>query len=44
MKLSASRYRGMLYVQYAFLLADLIINTFCECFRFESVILLVVFV
>lgn len=34
----------MLMVQIAFLLADLIINTFCEIFRFESVILLVVFV
>ncbi len=43
MKLSSSRYRCMLYVQYTFLLADLIINTFCECVRFESVILLVVF-
>ncbi len=44
MKLSPSRYRCMLYVQYAFLLADLLINTFCEYVRFESVILLVVFV
>ena len=44
MKLSLGRYRSMLLVQYAFLVADLLINTFCEYLRFESVILLVVFV
>jgi hypothetical protein len=44
MQLSLSRYRCMLFVQNAFLLADLVINTFCEYLRFESVILLVVFV
>jgi hypothetical protein len=44
MKLSLSRYRSMLFVQYAFLLTDLLINTFCEYLRFESVILLVIFV
>ena len=44
MKLSLARYRCMLFVQYAFLIVDLFINTFCEYLRFESVILLVVFV
>ena len=34
----------MLFVQNAFLVADLLINTFCEYLRFESVILLVIFV
>ena len=34
----------MLTVQYTFLLVDLLINTFAELFRFESVILLVIFV
>ena len=44
MKLSLARYRSMLTVQYTFLLVDLLINTFAELFRFESVILLVIFV
>eukprot|EP00090_Calanus_glacialis_P005738 TRINITY_DN14443_c0_g1_i1.p1 TRINITY_DN14443_c0_g1~~TRINITY_DN14443_c0_g1_i1.p1 ORF type:complete len:162 (+),score=38.61 TRINITY_DN14443_c0_g1_i1:83-568(+) len=44
MKLSLTRYRSMLLVQYSFLMVDLLINTFCELFRFESVILLVIFV
>ena len=44
MKLSLTRYRSMLLVQCAFLLVDLLINTFRELFRFESVILLVIFV
>ena len=44
MQLSLSRYRCMLLVQNAFLLTDLLINTFCEYLRFESVILLVIFV
>eukprot|EP00095_Tigriopus_kingsejongensis_P011595 maker-scaffold297_size217559-snap-gene-1.22 protein:Tk11595 transcript:maker-scaffold297_size217559-snap-gene-1.22-mRNA-1 annotation:"predicted protein" len=44
MKLSMGRYRSMVLVQIGFLLADLVINTFCELFRFESVILLVIFV
>ena len=44
MQLSLSRYRCMLFVQNAFLVADLLINTFCEYLRFESVILLVIFV
>jgi len=34
----------MLTVQYIFLMIDLLINTFSELFRFESVILLVIFV
>ena len=34
----------MLMVQYTFLIIDLLINTFSELFRFESVILLVIFV
>ena len=44
MKLSLSRYRSMLLVQISLLVVDLLINTFCEYLRFESVILLVVFV
>ena len=44
MKLSLARYRSMLLVQYTFLIIDLLINTFSELFRFESVILLVIFV
>ena len=44
MKLSLTRYRSMLLVQYSFLMVDLLINTFCELFRFESVILFVIFV
>lgn len=44
MKLSLARYRSMLMVQYTFLIIDLLINTFSELFRFESVILLVIFV
>ena len=44
MKLSLTRYRSMLTVQYIFLIIDLLINTFSELFRFESVILLVIFV
>ena len=44
MKLSLTRYRSMLTVQYIFLMIDLLINTFSELFRFESVILLVIFV
>lgn len=44
MKLSLSRYRSMLMVQITLLLVDLLINTFCEYLRFESVILLVIFV
>ena len=44
MKLSLTRYRSMLMVQYIFLIIDLLINTFSELFRFESVILLVIFV
>ena len=34
----------MLLVQISLLVVDLLINTFCEYLRFESVILLVVFV
>ena len=44
MKLSLSRYRSVLLVQISLLIVDLLINTFCEYLRFESVILLVVFV
>ncbi|CAB4056802.1 TMEM138 [Lepeophtheirus salmonis] len=44
MKLSIGRYRSVLMTQYAFLITDLLINTFCEYLRFESVILLVIFV
>merc|ERR1712043_48833 len=44
MKLSLTRYRSMLTVQILLLLVDLLINTFCEYLRFESVILLVIFV
>ena len=44
MKLSLSRYRSVLLVQISLLVVDLLINTFCEYLRFESVILLVVFV
>ena len=43
MKLSLTRYRSTLLVQIGLLLVDLLINTFCEYLRFESVILLVVF-
>ena len=44
MKLSLARYQSMLTVQYCFLIVDLLINTFSELLRFESVILLVIFV
>ena len=44
MKLSLARYQSMLTVQYCFLFVDLLINTFSELLRFESVILLIVFV
>ncbi|XP_023346955.1 transmembrane protein 138 [Eurytemora carolleeae] len=44
MQLSVTRYRSMLGVQIIFLVLDLLINTFVELFRFESVILLVIFV
>jgi len=44
MKLSLTRYRSMLTVQILLLFVDLLINTCCEYLRFESVILLVVFV
>ena len=44
MQLSLTRYRSMLFVQFAFLMADLVLNTFCELLRFESVILLVIFI
>ena len=44
MKLSLSRYRSVLLVQISLLIVDLLINTFCEYLRFESVILLVIFV
>eukprot|EP00093_Oithona_nana_P003873 03873.XXX_46202_47208_1 [CDS] Oithona nana genome sequencing. len=44
MKLSLTRYRSMLTVQILLLMVDLLINTFCEYLRFESVILLVIFV
>jgi len=43
MKLSLVRYRSMLFVQFGLLLVDLSINTFCDYLRFESVILLVLF-
>jgi hypothetical protein len=44
MQLSLSRYQSMLAVQCFFLVLDLTINTFAEFFRFESVILLIIFV